>query len=89
MNKGKMLFKIIGAVFLLLAVVCLGYVFMPIVMLTSVVMDSLLGIVFQVTILLVFLTMMKLLIQILTGKTIKLPIINRIKEKFQKTVKNR
>ena len=60
---------------------------MPIVMLTSVVMDNLIGIVFQVTILLVFLTMMKLLLQVLTGKTIKLPLINKVKQKLQKQVK--
>lgn len=84
----KKVFKVIGAVFLLLAVVCLGYVFMPIVMLMSVVMDNLLGVMFQLTILLVFLALMKLLIQLLTGKALKLPILEKIKQKFQRTAKN-
>ena len=80
----KKVVKGVGVVVLFFFLVVLGYVFMPIVMLTSVVMDNLIGIVFQVTILLVFLTMMKLLLQVLTGKTIKLPLINKVKQKLQK-----
>ncbi|MDY4025976.1 MAG: hypothetical protein SOZ13_12915 [Enterococcus avium] len=83
----KKIVKGVGVVVLFFFLVVLGYVFMPIVMLTSVVMDNLIGIVFQVTILLVFLTMMKLLLQVLTGKTIKLPLINKVKQKLQKQVK--
>ncbi|MDT2513536.1 hypothetical protein P7D79_04780 [Enterococcus avium] len=83
----KKVVKVVGVVVLFFFLVVLGYVFMPIVMLTSVVMDNLIGIVFQVTILLVFLTMMKLLLQVLTGKTIKLPLINKVKQKLQKQVK--
>ncbi|MDT2472432.1 hypothetical protein P7D68_19835 [Enterococcus avium] len=83
----KKVVKGVGVVVLFFFLVVLGYVFMPIVMLTSVVMDNLIGIVFQVTILLVFLTMMKLLLQVLTGKTIKLPLINKVKQKLQKQVK--
>lgn len=83
----KKIAKGVGVVTLVFFLVILGYVFMPVVYLTLTVMDNLLAMTFQVTILLVFLTVIKFLIQMLTGKTIKIPLLKTIKSKIQSSIK--
>ncbi len=83
----KKIAKGFGVVTLVFFLVILGYVFMPVVYLTLTVMDNLLAMTFQLTILLVFLTVIKFLIQVLTGKTINIPFLKTIKSKIQNTIK--
>lgn len=82
MNKGKMIFRVIGAVFLLLIVAVMGYVFMPFLALLIVSMQSVTAVLFELVILLTFLTLVKMLIQILTGKKIQIKFLQKLKNKL-------
>lgn len=84
----KKAFKLIGAVFLLFALAVLGYVLTPFLALLIVSMQSVTAVLFELVVLLAFLTLVKILIQTLTGKKIQIQIIQKMKNRLKANKKN-
>ncbi|MDT2522902.1 hypothetical protein P7D73_06750 [Enterococcus raffinosus] len=85
MRKG---FKVIGAVFLFFILAVVVYLFTPFLALIMVSMQSVTALLVDLAILLAFLAIVKLLLQVLTGKKIQIrtpkvlrKLMNRLKRK--------
>lgn len=83
----KKIGKIAGAVFLVLLLAVVAYMFTPFLALLIVSMESISLVLLNLTIVLIFLTIIKILIQVLTGNKIHIKIIQNLHSKLSKMKK--